>query len=190
MIKHIVLAAAIIVGSLFAAVPQQADAAGLLLRLGVVARQAFINNSIFNQNVVVVNRFGQAVVVNRFGQQVVFNNNFNRFGQQVVINRFGQRVVVNQNFGQRVVLNRFGQAVVVDRFGRSVIQRNVFVQPQRNLRIVEVPNLGVRRDLIVVRDRFGRVVDVRRQNVVDINRFRSRSQGSRIIIEQNVIRGR
>ncbi len=177
MIKHIALAAAILVGGLFAAVPQETEAAGLL-RLRV--RAAILNNPFnnFNRNAIVVNRFGQAVVVNRFGQRVVVNQ----------FNQFGQRAVVNQ-FGQRIVLNRFGQRVVVDRFGRAINQRNIFIQPQRNLRIVEVPNLGLRSNLVVVRDRFGRVVDVRRQNVVELQRFSSRNRGSRIIIQQNVIRG-
>lgn len=187
MIKHIALAAAILVGGLFASTPQDAQAyaggRGLSLRLGV---RSLVRNAIIgavNQNVVVVNRFGQAVVVNRFGQQVV-------------VNRFGQRVVVQNNFnnfnrfGQRVVVNRFGQAVVVDQRGRAIVQRNVFVQPQRNVRIVEVPNLGVRSNLVVIRDRFGRVVDVRRQNVINVRGFNSRVLGNRIIIEQNLIRGR
>lgn len=166
MIKYIALTVAILVGGLFTAT--QVEATGLSLRLGV---RGVIRNALINRNAVVVNRFGQRVVVNQFGQRVFVNNNFNRFGQ-------------------RVVINRFGQAVVIDNFGRSFVQRNVFVQPQRNLRIVEVPNLGLRSNLVVVRDRFGRVVDVRRQNVVELQRFRSRNQGRRIIIEQNIIRGR
>jgi len=91
------------------------------------------------------------------------------------------------NFQRIVVDNRGRQLIIVDNHGRQVIQRNVFVQQQRNLRVVEVPNLNVRSNLIVVRDRFGRVVDVQRQNVIGVQQFRS-NQSGRIIIQQSIIR--
>jgi len=69
-----------------------------------------------------------------------------------------------------------------------VVQRDVFVQPQRVVRIVEVPNLAVRRDVVVLRNSHGRVVDVRRQKVLEIQRVRP-VRTRKVIIERNVIRG-
>ena len=97
----------------------------------------------------------------------------------------GNRLVQRQRVVQRVVVPRQVQRVVVD--NHAFVQRQVVVNKQRNLRIVEVPNLNVNRDLIVVRDNHGRVLDVRRQNVIQVQK--NRKQGNKIIIERNVNRG-
>ena len=72
---------------------------------------------------------------------------------------------------------------------RVVVERKVVAFPQRVVRIVEVPNLEYRTDAIVVRDGFGRIVDVRRQRVVEINRVRP-VRTRKVIVERNVIRRR
>ena len=79
-----------------------------------------------------------------------------------------QRVIENDNHHQQ-----------------SVVQRQIIIQNnRRSLRIVEVPNLHVRQgSLIIIRDHHGNILDVRRQNVVNVERFRSSSQNR--AVQQN-----
>lgn len=96
---------------------------------------------------------------------------------------------VRQFNRQAVIVNGRQQIIVGNHFNQFDSFRQQFVVPQRNVRIVEVPGLNLRQDLVVERNRFGQVIDVRRQNVVEIRPRSSITRGNKIIIQQQNFRG-
>lgn len=66
-----------------------------------------------------------------------------------------------------------------------LVQRQRFVVPNRQLRIVEVPGLVQRESVVAIRDRFGRI-----QNVRLVERFvdKGRARNSKVRVQQQIIR--
>lgn len=85
---------------------------------------------------------------------------------------------------QRVVNKVVVERVVVD--NRVHVNRNTIRVPVRTTRIVEVPNLNVREEIIVIRDQYGNVVDVKKQRVLDVNNHNKNQVREKVILRQEI----
>lgn len=125
-----------------------------------------------------------------------YNRNVNQF-RHVDINQFNYGVgngvsqvrVISQNVGHGYS-NNFNQGFN-NGYGHNnnnfIIQRQVFNVPLRVQRIVEVPGLDVKENVLLIRDANGKIVDVRRQRTFDLQQ--NVKQGSKVLIQENVIKG-